>query len=234
MRYLFLLCFACLLWSFSPQTTEDSDVMIAFAGKAYAKDVTAVQKYLKKRVWHAVFCDDGKCTLEPTEVSISPVEKTESGDVVMVSVSQERNPIFIVSSPTLEAQEIKHAAILDQMLYPGVARRMPNSEWLMAAGFGEPNDENGKICIKNYLVLLSPKVDKMDSNSKPLLSISKECSGFYPYADWVGDLDGDDKLDFLMSTDYGPVTGYFLLLSGSAKDGVFYDRAAQYIKTEGC
>lgn len=234
MPYLFLTILACFLGSFSPQTTEKSDVLIGLVGDVYAKDVQHIQKNLKTRIWHGVFCEDATCSLEPVEISITAVKKNAIGEIVNVSVQQKRAPLFLISSPTLQAQQLDLGAAIDQTLYPGLARLMPNGEWLSVAGFGEPVDEEGNVCISNYLAVLSKKVGKMKDDAKIILAVAKECGGFYPHIDWAGDLDNDQQLDFLINIDYGQATVYFLMLSGDAKNGEAVTRVAQFTKNEGC
>lgn len=234
MRYFFLLVLAFSLASFNPQHTQKTDFLIGFVGDAYAKDVEHIQKNLTTRIWHGVFCSDGKCTLEPIKISITPKKKNAIGEIVHLSIEQKRNPVFIISAPTLEAQQLELGAVLDQTLYPGLARLMPNGEWLTVAGFGEPIDEEGNVCIKSYLATLNKKVAKLTNDAKIILAITNECKGFYPHVNWVGDIDNDKQLDFLVNIDYGQATIYFLLLSTAAEKGESVSKVAECIKNEGC
>ncbi|MGH1361908.1 MAG: hypothetical protein ACRBF0_00035 [Calditrichia bacterium] len=225
-------CLAFLMMGMLVFANSDREGAILIPGSFHGDEITATSG----ETWLALIHQDGKFSLEETILTVEaihdqmvdkPGEKT--GKKIMTDKS-DQNVLLLVNAPGLRVGPV------DGETYPG--HFFKNAEPVHIQFGGKPYHLTMLVPAKVERETRSPLEFSSTNKKQTLRSYYTRVmnDSMYVFGDegsvgiqWIGDLDGDNKPDLIMSlSDHYNVMETVLLLSSEAKEGELVKEVAVF------
>ena len=218
-----------------PVISQNTGITIVGPGAFHGDEVPANIETLN---WYGLFQEDGKSFLKKVNVKTKRVfdaiiddEGEKTGCEIMFENS--KNCIVLISGINLTEGHIPSYSIEKESPIPGdtITFNSPIPTTLYATGLKNKVSEEWHE-IANLKLMVSTQVN--DTVHTQNIVANSRFNDRTPTILWVGDLDGDDQLDFLIDTsNHYNVMSPSLFLSSKAAPGTLLKCVAEH-ETTGC
>ena len=218
-----------------PVLSQDTGIAIVGVGEFHGEEVPANVSTLN---WYGLFQEDGKSFLKKVNVKtkriFDPIIDDEGEKTgCQVSVENKENCVVLISGINLTEGHIPSYSIAMKSPIPGdtITFNSPNPTSLYATGLKNKFSEEWHE-IANLKLMVSTQIN--DSIRTQNIVANSRFNDRIPTILWVGDLDGDNQLDFLIDTsNHYNVSSPSLFLTSKAAPGTLLKCVAEHEIT-GC
>ncbi len=229
-------CWLFALMAYIPASTnaEPSLPLIVIGGSGvYARGSLSQQK----EQWFKLFCSSKSCWMSEAKLSIGP--STEEGaagieDTEVVYV--DGNPLFLLSKIAFSIGEVT-TWFIGSKEAPEVGRPYKNLKQLGAfkMNFGKRHMTLSWVKVNAGQQGVKYRYHISDGTKKQFLFSTDAYNHFdtdttTPHVHWIGDLDGDGVLDFVLSLHSDCSYDARLYLSSTAKSDELVHKSAQFYR----
>ena len=180
-------------------------------------------------LWFGLYSDSLTFELRESRVTITDSQTVGGLYDRFVTTDQAAKPLFLLRGVNgLSNRPVLTVLATPTFIHPAESKSMQfgESTYYSVAAFGQAVDETVDVVITDYTIRL-----RKGRQSQIIASFKWIGSDKHPTILWVGDLDGDARLDLLMdsSTHYNLIT-YTLFLSSVAGNGNLVEQVASFTR----